>query len=211
MRCSKCSTNIKPVVAVDIDGTLGDYHGHFTKFAEGYFGRPLNRSYDGGVEFHEALGIPLHEYRDAKLAYRQGGLKRTMPVYSGAGILVRQLRQVAEVFITTTRPYLRLDQTDPDTRFWLAKHGIEYDGLLYDEDKYERLTSIVDPTRVVAVLDDLSEQYDAAKHIYGPRVPILRRNEYNDAMTRPNTVSTLAEALSEINERIHEWETNNAG
>ena len=211
MRCSKCSNPIRPVVAIDVDGTLGDYHGHFAKFAAGYFGRPLPRTYDGGVEFHEALGIPLHEYRAAKLAYRQGGLKRTMPVFPGAGILLRQLRQVAEVFITTTRPYLRLDQTDPDTREWLQRHGMEYDGLLYDEDKYERLTEIVDPTRVVAILDDLSEQYDAAKNTYGARVPILRRNEYNGAMSRPNTVTTLAEALSEITERIHEWETNHAG
>jgi uncharacterized HAD superfamily protein len=200
---------LRPVVAIDIDGTLGDYHGHFIRFAEGYFGRQLPRDYDGSVEFHEALGIPLGEYRDAKLAYRQGGNKRTMPRFDGAGILIRRLRQVSEVFITTTRPYLRLDQTDPDTREWLRRHEVEFDGLLYDEDKYEKLATIVDPRRVVAVLDDLSEQYDNAKRIYGDRVPILRRNNYNAAMNRPNVVHDLAEALSEINERIHEWEQHN--
>lgn len=206
MRCSKCSVLVRPVVAIDIDGTLGDYHGHFIKFAEGYFGRPLPRDFDGSIEFHEALGLPLGKYRDAKLAYRQGGMKRTMPRFDGAGILARQVRQVAEVFITTTRPFLRLDQTDPDTRFWLDRHEIFFDGLLYDEDKYEKLADIIDPSRVVAVLDDLSTQYDAAKNMFGDRVPILRQNAYNSAMKRPNTVTTLAEALSEIVERIHEWE-----
>jgi uncharacterized HAD superfamily protein len=210
MRCSKCSENVKPVVAIDIDGTLGDYHGHFMKFAESYFGRPLPRTFDGSVEFHEALGLPLSEYREAKLAYRQGGGKRTMPRFDGAGIMVRRLRQVAEVFITTTRPYLRLDQTDPDTREWLRRAEIEYDGLLYHEDKYEVLSEIVDPRRVVAVLDDLPEQYDSAKRMFGERVPILRRNNFNTATSRPNQVSDLAEALAEINERIHEWEVKNA-
>lgn len=205
MRCTSCSQTVRPVVAIDIDGTLGDYHGHFMKFAEGYFGHQLPREYDGSVEFHEALGLPLNKYREAKLAYRQGGWKRMMPRHDGASTLIRQLRREAEVFITTTRPYLRLDQTDPDTRFWLESNDIQYDGLLYDEDKYSKLTEIVDSRRVVAVLDDLSVQYDAARQQFGDRVPILRRNNYNKAMDRPNAVNSLPQALTEIHDRIKEW------
>lgn len=205
MRCSKCSNPIRPVVAIDVDGTLGDYHGHFRRFAETYFGRKLPEEYDGSVEFHEALGLPIAKYRDAKLAYRQGGGKRSMPRYDGATVMMSQLRHVAEVFITTTRPYLRLDQTDPDTRFWLDRHDIEFDGLLYDNDKYERLAEIVDPSRVVAVLDDLSTQYDAAARVFGEGVPILRQNEYNGAMKRPNMVTSIPEALLAIADRIDRW------
>lgn len=211
MHCTKCSAVVKPVVAIDIDGTLGDYHGHFIKFAEGYFGRRLPSDFDGSVEFHEALGLPLSDYRDAKLAYRQGGLKRTMPRFDGASILIKTLRRDAEVFITTTRPYLRLDQTDPDTRFWLQKNEIEYDGLLYDEDKYEVLADIVDRRRVVAVLDDLPEQYDSAKFVFGSGVPLLRINKWNGATKRPNSVRDLSHAMEEIYERIKRWKGTDEG
>ncbi len=205
MRCTSCSNPVRPVVAIDIDGTLGDYHGHFIRFAESYFGRELPHNYDGSCEFHEALGLDLKTYRDAKLAYRQGGGKRSMPRHDGATVMMEQLQQVAEVFITTTRPYLRLDQTDPDTRFWLERHGIKFHGLLYDDEKYERLSEIVDPSRVVAVLDDLSTQYDSAARIFGNQVPILRQNEFNGAMARPNVVHSIPEALDAITDRINEW------
>lgn len=119
--------------------------------------------------------------------------------------MMEQLQRVAEVFITTTRPYLRLDQTDPDTRFWLDRHHIKFHGLLYDDEKYERLSEIVDPSRVVAVLDDLSTQYDSAARIFGHKVPILRQNEFNVAMRRPNVVHSIPEALDAITDRINEW------
>lgn len=205
MRCTACSEVVRPVVAIDIDGTLGDYHGHFLNFAEGYFGRQFPRDYDGSVELHEHMGLRLERYRDCKLAYRQGGLKRTMPRYSHATNLVAYVRRVAEVFITTTRPYLRLDQTDPDTREWLKRYDITYDGLLYHDAKYERLGNTVDKDRVVAILDDLPEQYDNAARLFGANVPILRRNEYNTAVSRPVTVEDLRQALDVIRERIGEW------
>ena len=38
MKCSSCSAPVAPVVAIDIDGTLGDYHQHFIEFAEQWLG-----------------------------------------------------------------------------------------------------------------------------------------------------------------------------
>jgi hypothetical protein len=72
----------KPVVAVDIDGTLGDYHAHFLWFATKWFGRtfPDPTEVNPGMRLSEFMGIPHELYRQCKLAYRQGGLKRFMPV-----------------------------------------------------------------------------------------------------------------------------------
>ena len=39
MLCTSCSAVIRPVVAFDLDGSLGDYHNHFLNFAEGYLDR----------------------------------------------------------------------------------------------------------------------------------------------------------------------------
>src|SRR5262245_39208577 len=118
MRCSHCSMPVKPIVSFDIDGTLGDYHGHFANFAQGYLGRSLPRDFPGG-DFSEYLRIDKGTYRQIKLAYRQGGMKRTMPAYNRMGHIVQLAKEWGcEVWLMTTRPYLRLDNVDPDTRFW---------------------------------------------------------------------------------------------
>lgn len=171
----------KPVVALDIDGTLGDYHAHFLWFASHWLGVPLpdSKTINPGLPLHKFMGIPKRVYRECKLAYRQGGLKRWMPVYEGAGELTRAIRnQGAEVWITTTRPYLRLDNIDPDTRHWLERNKIEYDAVLFGEDKYSELTRQVEANRVVAVVDDLKEQISEA-HKVGVQKVYLRDQPYN--------------------------------
>lgn len=185
MRCTDCSKLVKPIVAMDIDGTLGQYHSHFLDFLDQWTGvTAVGPRYDGSVEFKEwcavAYGITIAEYRQAKLAYRQGGLKRSMPPYEDATELCRAIRSAgAELWVTTTRPYLRLDNVDPDTREWLRRQGITYDGLLYDELKYTRLSEIVDKERVVAIVDDLPEMVQAANEQFGEAIAIHRVNEYN--------------------------------
>lgn len=184
MRCSDCGEVIKPVVAMDIDGTLGDYHGHFTEFAETYTGRHVDREYDSSEPMRDwaarELSLTHQEFREIKLAYRQGGMKRSMPAYADATDVCQIIRKSgAELWLTTTRPYLRLDNIDPDTRAWLSRNGIAFDGLLYDEFKYSRLAERIDPGRVVAVVDDLYEMIDAAAETFGADVPIHRKNPYN--------------------------------
>lgn len=172
---------MKPVVALDIDGTLGDYHGHFTRFAQEWTGRELPNPADinPGQPFWKHLGMSNTTYRQCKLAYRQGGLKRSMPVYEGAAELSRKIRRGgAQVWICTTRPYLRLDNIDPDTRHWLRRNGIQYDGVLFGHDKYRQLSKLVDPVDVVMVLDDLPELCDRAMPLFGPYVAI-RDQPYN--------------------------------
>lgn len=211
LRCSKCSAIVRPIVAIDLDGTLADYHGHFLDFAMLYLGLPPNsRPYGGGVSFRDWFigwyDVDVRTWNDIKLAYRQGGMKRTQPIFDNAKRVTDYCRQQgAEVWITTTRPYLRLDGIDPDTRFWLAHHEIDYEGLLYDEDKYHRLAENIDYGRVVAVLDDLPEQYDAASEAFGVNVPILRKNKYNYTIIRPNMATNLMSAGVMINVRIKGW------
>jgi len=169
-----------PVVAIDIDGTLGDYHTHFLKFAKGWIGRPMPDPEDinPGLPLHKFMGTSKATYRKCKLAYRQGGLKRSMPCYYGAKHITEALRRAgAEVWICTTRPYLRLDNIDPDTRHWLRRNGIQYDAVLWGEHKYRDLVKQVDRERIVGVLDDLPAMLDQA-HSLGLRT-LLRDQPYN--------------------------------
>lgn len=213
MKCSDCGQVIKPVVAVDIDGTIADYHLHFLQFARNYLLREIPRDvpvYDGEGTFRDwfcwTFKVDVRTWHDIKLAYRQGGMKRNQPVLPGGDTFVNDLRRLGiEVWLTTTRPYLRLDNIDPDTRFWLNAHGIKFDGLLFDEDKYSVLFHRLHRDRVIAIVDDLEEQYDAAANIFGENIPILRSQYFNRAIRRPNMGDSLSRILTIIQGRLHEW------
>lgn len=209
MQCSKCSAPVKPVVAVDIDGTLANYHRHFLCFAQGWLGEYVSKSYTGKVDLATHLGIDKRTYRELKLAYRQGGMKRSMPEFEGAHSIPYALREAgAEVWLTTTRPYLRLDNIDPDTREWCRRQGIEYDGLLYDEDKYARLADIVGTERIVGVLDD---EYDNCVRAGELGLPSYwMRTQYNCDVPglAPDgwaQVHSVKEARERLLRRVREW------
>jgi hypothetical protein len=192
---------------VDIDGTLGNYHSHFQGFAADWLGRVFaGPNYDGSERYSEwfmdAFGVDYTTFRAIKLAYRQGGLKRTMPVLPLAAGVMASLAQRAEVWVTTTRPHDRYDRIDPDTVAWLDRNDIPYDALLFDEDKVQQLYTNVDPTRVVAVLDDEVGVLGLVE--YG--MPILLRTEYNTgALWDGAQAGSLPGALAIIDKLLDDW------
>lgn len=215
MKCSNCSAVIRPVVAIDIDGTLGDYHGHFLGFAARWLDSPvttatgLGEVYDGTVPFREwvcgLFGVDVTTFREIKLAYRQGGMKRMMPIYAGAAGLVNGLRGSAEVWLTTTRPHDRYDRVDPDTREWLRRHGLVYDGLLFSGRKMEDLAERVDPQRVVFVLDDLAVSLMRAEVLFPDAGTVMRRTSWNRAVGWPVTAGSCLDARAMAAVHIQSW------
>lgn len=208
-RCSECQRPLKPVVAIDIDGTLGDYHGHFIQFAEGYLGRalPQHEEYSGTATFWQYLGLELPLYREVKLAYRQGGMKRTMPRYSGSNHMTHNLHEAgAEIWICTTRPWLRLDNVDPDTREWCRRNDIYYDYMIYGDDKYQQLDMLVTADRVVGVFEDLPDQIGVAATLgYDP---IMKGNYHNRYYSVPEGAMVAESswlATRALRERVLNW------
>lgn len=205
MKCSECSYVVRPIVVVDIDGTLGEYHDHFGSFALMYHNRQQRLGHwDGSGEFEDYLGLTKEEYREAKLAYRQGGWKRMMPLYPDAIKFVTAAFMRSELWLATTRPWMRHDSTDPDTRHWLERHNIPYEHLLYDDHKYERLASTVDPDRVVMLLEDLPDQFELAEKYFPGKVVMIERS-HNRTCRSAVTVASLRAAQGMALIRIEEW------
>jgi hypothetical protein len=203
------NTLTAPVVAIDIDGSTGEYHEHFRRFAEQYLGKELPLDWDLGFKgsFHRALHISKKTYRDIKLAYRSGGMKRSMPVRPGAAALCDGVRKMgAQVWICTTRPYLRLDNIDPDTREWLRRNRIHWDHLIYGEAKYRDLVANVTGSRIVGVYDDLPEQVESARAL-GLRAIIADgpHNAWFPTPERTWRVFDCFEALDVLELMIKEW------
>lgn len=205
MRCTDCNFKVQPVVGLDIDGTLARYHQHFVDFCIHYFGRIFEQTeWDGWGEFSDHLGLAKPEYREAKLAYRQGGWKRWMPAYPGAKELVEHLhRQDVEVWLLTTRPWLRLDNIDPDTREWCRRNSIEFDYMLFGEDKYDQLLQRVEMERVVAIVDDDPKLLHDARELGLPW--IWRKHEFNSGHIISPWVENLHALDGVLTERIMEW------
>lgn len=196
-----------PVVAVDIDGTLGDYHAHFLSFAEKFFGleMPSPLEINPGIRLHRFMKIPLADYRQCKLAFRQGGTKRWMPAYPYAAELTRDIRKAgAQVWICTTRPYLRLDNIDPDTQEWLRRNGIKFDAVIYGDEKYRELRRQAGK-RVAAVIEDLPELWIQASARFPDALVLLRHQPYNTQIETPNRAGNLEYAAKEIVRAIEEW------
>lgn len=219
MICSNCSKPFQPVVVLDIDGTLGDYHTHLIGYAAHWlYGRERGHDflhtaaeipYDGSRPFRDwfcdTFSIDLATFRAMKLAFRQGGMKRWMPMFSGAEILVNSLREFAEVWLATARPHDRYDRVDPDTRAWLEFNGLRFDGLVYSDDKMPEIARHVDPDRVCFVLDDLVENLESAERLFGTGVAVLRRNSYNSGVSWPVAVSDLLDARAMATAHIQDW------
>jgi hypothetical protein len=213
----------KPVVAIDLDGTLGDYHGNFVTFARLYFdyGPAAWTMPNPGLPMWEWMGLSERDYRDAKLAYRQGGWKRWMPCYPGAMELTMAIRGAgAELWLCTTRPYLRLDNVDPDTREWLRRNMLEYDALLFDpaheEDgtKYHELVRQVGADRIASVVDDLPEMLNAAEDLRIPKLmqPIVRDQPYNQHLELPlRRARSCADIWDFVSDDLQRWRAENYG
>jgi len=202
--------DLKPVVALDIDGTLGDYHGHFTTFAALWIGRPLPHPslMTDDIPFYKHLGMSKATYRQIKLAYRQGGMARSMPIFQGAADLTRDLRhEGAEVWLCTTRPYMRHDSTDPDTRHWLRRNRIQWDHIIYGPNKYRELIKIVPPGNILAVLDDLPEMLEQARSLWLPA--FVRDQPYNQKVDLPRVADFMRDEWpGRMMRQILDWRRN---
>lgn len=204
MKCENCSGTVRPVVVFDIDGTLGEWHQHFIDFCKWFLDLPHLPPawrFDGRLELHEFLRLPLEVYREAKLAFRQGGYKRMMPMTLYANSCTYNAKILGyDVWVATTRPYLRYDSIDKDTREWLRRNGIEYDGLVYADDKFSMLTDSVDPERIMAVVDDLPGNIERAMELFPKadcRLLTRAHNEHRDDLLRVPTFQHFSEVLSE--------------
>jgi hypothetical protein len=198
----------RPVVGLDIDGTLGDFYPHFLRFAAAWLGKPVDEhGYNLSQPVYRYLGVSKTTYRQVKKAYRMGGMKRSMPVFPGAPEFVRAVRKRAQVYICTTRPYLSHDNIDDDTRHWLRRSGMYADGVIWGEHKYRELRRTVGD-RLVATLDDLPDLVFQADQVGAYSITIKRPHNAGNIGCGPRAAN-YEEALDLIDGALEGWRDRN--
>lgn len=213
MLCSACSQIVRPVVVFDIDGTLAEYHNHLERFCREYWDlhRGPSSGWDGSGEFEDYLGLEKDQYREAKLAFRQGGQKRVMrPIEDGIRLYqhVFHLDPFIEIWVATHRPWRRLDNVDPDTQWWLDRFSIKRDHLLFSEDKYADLVAQVDKDRIVAVFEDLKPMCDRAEELGLPVAQVAR--PHNSAPSEIHySRGTLGQLTYWVDAQMRAWNDKN--
>lgn len=187
---------MRPVVGLDIDGTLVDYHSHFIRFARAYFGNEaIDMEYDARMPFHKHIGVSKEAYRKCKLAYRRGEMKRSLPLlprpYPDANRLTHIVRRWGcDIWLCTTRPYLSNDEIDNATRHNLRRNGVLYQGVIWGEHKYRELVRTVGKQRIVGILDDLPEMCRQADSL-GLRTAFALR-PHNELQLKEHTRAGVA-------------------
>lgn len=162
---------MKPVIGLDIDGTLLEYHGHFLRFASQWLGAELDaQGYDARMPLYKYMGVSKTMYRRCKMAYRRGEMKRSLPPleppYPNADELTHTLRRWGfDIWLCTTRPYLSYDAVDEATRHSLRRNGVVYQGVIWGEHKYRELVRTVGKQRIVGVLDDLPQLCEQSRKL----------------------------------------------
>ena len=195
-------------MSVDIDGTLANYHGSLIEFVDKFWDQEFSwafGTYDGSCDMADYYNIEKEKYRIAKLAYRQGGNKRFMPLMYGAFEFMEWLSsKPVEIWLTTNRPYLRHDNIDTDTRWWLNKNDIKFHGIVYeDSGKYEQLIATVDQERILLVIDDLPERVMEADFLGLEAFQI--QTAYNRAARWNGQGGGFLNARSRIIKKLDAW------
>jgi hypothetical protein len=206
---------MKPVIALDLDGTLLDYYPHFLRFASLYFGRAYDLDgYDARISLAKYLGVSKQSYRQCKMAYRRGAMKRSLPPLPRPYPQINELTHVVrrwgvDVWFCTTRPYLSHDEVDNATRHNLRRNGAVYQGIIWGEHKYRELVRTVGGERVVAVVDDLPEMCRQAEALGIATGFALR--PHNERQYRTDIANvwppmrTHEETLDWLREQLDKW------
>ena len=127
-----------------------------------------------------------------------------MPVYPGASELTKAIKSAdGELWITTTRPYLKLDGIGPDTRHWLRRNAIQFDAVIWGENKYRDLVKQVGKDRIAAVLDDLPEMIIQANDL--GLWTMLRDQPYNKHLNWHYRAMDLFSAQRTILQEVRTW------
>lgn len=152
----------KEVVICDIDGVLGDYPYTFLEFVRS---QEKLKGRNPGFMSRNVWTLDLYKYlegevassdlREYKRLYRESGEIRKETVYQDSVNFLHTLKEKGYyVVLLTSRPFDEYKSLYLDTYIWLESHGFEYDMLINDDKKRNKVSKLLETSDVKFVVDD---------------------------------------------------------
>lgn len=136
--------NDNKVIGIDIDGVLAKYPESFIKFIEDQEQINLNffkfKRYDIYGQLSKFIDGGEKRMKELKHLYRLTGQKRFIEVVEGSVEGLKQLKMMGySIVLLTARPYKQYRRIFSDTLEWLKENKFEFDAIVWDEEKEERI------------------------------------------------------------------------
>ena len=177
--------NGKETVFIDIDGVLATWPNDYINFVN----TKLNKNYATLPELKGDVDKKL-QY-DLKSEYRLNGSKRNLGVIEGAKKFLKQLKQCdLNIVLLTARPYKKYFRIYSDTLEWLLKHELEYDCIIFDEEKEKYIINKFYNNGVKFIVED---QIDNAKKLANNGFKVYLR--FNKGLYKDNIKQRDVEAM----------------
>jgi uncharacterized HAD superfamily protein len=148
----------RKVVGVDIDGVLAQYPKSLIDFVNEQKGTCFTVDDVTSYDIFSDLGIDFMEGKELRHQYRESGKKKFIEAYPEASYFLKKLKQMGYVVVLlTARPYEKYKRIFADTQYWLRSNELEYDMILWDENKGERLVKEFGAENIEFFVDDVAK------------------------------------------------------
>lgn len=199
------------VVICDIDGVLSDYPCTFLNFVKERYKE--DTGHDLVLPATEVDNLNLYDYlRDTispvdlkryKKEYRQSGKIRDELVSPGSVEFLKELRKRNyRVVLLTSRPFSSYQNLQLDTFIWLTRNCLEFDDLICDTKKRDKIIKILENSEISFMIDDDPVIVEGVRGISGLKKVYLRDQSYNRKVEEDETVirfHDFSEILEDLN------------
>jgi len=128
------------IIGLDLDGCIADYPKSYYDFIYKQTGKRVED--DGTYNIYENVAKVFGEEKakELKSLYRETGEKRFIEKLDGASEFAKVARKKGyKIIILSARPCKEHPRIFADTIEWLKKNDIEYDAIIFDNKKEERI------------------------------------------------------------------------
>lgn len=182
--------NDKQIVVCDIDGVLGDYPETFLNYvrSQEFESKSIYPDFDS----KNVTSYNLYKYLDGivdtrtlkeyKKSYRESGEIRSEKVNQGAVEFLKKLKSKGYyVVLLTSRPFGQYKNLYLDTYVWLKNNGLEFDMLLNDSKKRDKIIKLTETSTIKFIIDDDPEIIKGLLNLEGVNKLYLVDKPYNSS------------------------------
>lgn len=139
----------KKIAFIDIDGVIATWPKDFIDFVNSKIKSKYNNLQDLEIE------VPKKTIYELKKMYRLSGIKRNLGMVEGSKELLKTLKsQGFFIILITARPYKQIFRIYSDTLAWLKNNELQYDAIIWEEEKEKYIIKNFSDNEIKFVLDD---------------------------------------------------------